>query len=80
MTEYAIKIHCNKCRALLYKYKKQGGGKLIKCYIDMIQKDYTNGDLMCHKCKQYFARKAVIRNRPAHKIIQGKIYVKGHHG
>ena len=77
---YIIAVHCAKCQTLLYRYKKEGAGKLIKCYADMITSDHTKGDLKCHTCGQEFARYATIHNRPAHKIIQGKVFVKGHHG
>lgn len=71
-----IAVHCAKCTMLLYRYNKEYGEKLIKCYVHMIVKDYTNGDLTCHNCGQRFARHAIIHNKPAHKIIQGKIFVR----
>jgi hypothetical protein len=77
---YTIAVHCLKCNGIIYRYKKEGGGTLIKCYVDMIIEDYTNGDLRCPGCGQEFARHATIHNRPANKIIRGKAYVKGHHG
>ena len=77
---YIIAVHCNACRTLLYRYKKEGGGHLLKCYADMIMSDYTKGDLRCPSCGQEFARNAIIHNRPAHKIIRGRVFVKGHHG
>lgn len=77
---YTIAVHCNNCRSILYRYKKEGGGTLIKCYKDMIIEDYTKGDLLCPKCSQQFARDAIVHNRPANKIIGGKVFVKGHHG
>lgn len=77
---YVIEVHCNKCRALLYSYRKEGGGTLIKCYVDMIIVDYTKKDLRCQECGQEFARSARIHNRPANKMIGGKVFVKGHHG
>lgn len=77
---YTIAVHCAKCNSQLYRYKKEGAGTLIKCYTDMIMEDYTKGDLKCHKCGQKFARYAIIHNRPANKIIRGKVFVKGHHG
>lgn len=77
---YTIAVHCAKCTTLLYRYKKEGSGTLIKCYADMIMSDYTNGDLKCPSCGQEFARHAVIHNRPSHKIIRGKVFVRGHHG
>jgi len=72
-----IKIYCQNCQTLLYKYRKDIPGRLIKCYQDMILEDHTNGDLKCPKCGQQFARKKTIHNKPANKIIQGKVYVKG---
>ncbi|MCL5411419.1 MAG: hypothetical protein M1150_01595 [Patescibacteria group bacterium] len=75
---HTILIYCSKCGTLLYKYQKEGLGMLVKCYVNRIVEDNTNGDLRCPKCNQEFARVATIHNRPAHKIIQGKVYTKGH--
>lgn len=77
---YTISVYCAKCKSLLYRYKKEGKGMLVKCYVDMIISDYTKGDLRCPNCGQEFARHAIIQNRPAHKIIRGKIFVRGLHG
>ncbi|MEK7088952.1 MAG: hypothetical protein AAB913_02385 [Patescibacteria group bacterium] len=77
---YTIAVHCAKCKFLLYRYKKEGAGTLIKCYANMITEDNTKGDLKCPSCGQEFARHATIHNRPAHKIIGGKVFVRGHHG
>lgn len=71
-----VKIYCQNCNTLLYKYRKDKMGHLIKCYKDRIIKDYTMGDLRCPNCGEQFAREAVIHNKPANKIIQGKIFVK----
>ncbi len=72
----SIEIYCQKCQAQLYKYHKAKPGKLLKCYKDMIVKDFTKGDLKCQNCGEQFARDAVIHNRPANKIIGGKVFVK----
>lgn len=77
MKLYRIKIFCSECNAQLYDYNKDKQGHLIKCYKDMIVRDYTDGDLKCPKCGSLFAREAVIHNRQANKIIQGKVYHKG---
>lgn len=77
---YIIDVRCVKCKSLLYRYKKEGGGMLIKCYVDMIISDHTKGDLKCPSCGQEFARHAIIHHRAAHKIIQGKVFVRGCHG
>jgi hypothetical protein len=71
-----IKIYCSQCRTLLYKYQKAGTGDLVKCFKDKILKDFTGGDMNCPNCHSHFAREAMIRGKPAHKIIQGKVFVK----
>ena len=73
---YIIKIYCVKCSAFLYEYRKEGKGHLVKCYKDGIIKDNTKGDLRCPQCAQLFARDTMYHNRPANKIIQGKVYVE----
>jgi hypothetical protein len=73
---HVIKIYCSRCKIILYKYQKGGSGRLVKCYTEKIVKDFTKGDLKCPQCKQPFAREAMIHGKPAHKIIQGKVFVK----
>ena len=72
-----IDIHCKKCQTLLYRYRKGGTGGLVKCYVERIAEDFTAGDLHCHECGQEFARLRMMRGKPAHKIIQGKVYTRG---
>lgn len=72
-----ISIHCAGCRTLLYRYYKGGTGGLVKCFVDRIAEDCTRGDLRCPQCGQEFARFAMIQHRPAHKIIQGKVFTRG---
>lgn len=72
-----ISIYCAKCSTLLYKYHKGGTGGLVKCFLDLIVEDNTHGDMRCPKCGQEFARLRIIQNKPAHKIIQGKVFTKG---
>jgi len=71
-----VKVYCSKCKTLLYQYRKEGIGHLVKCYKHRIVKDFTNGDLKCLKCGKQFAREAMIHGKPANKIIQGKVYVR----
>ena len=71
-----IKVFCQGCNTLLYKYHKDKPGHLLKCYKVRIKQDYTKGDLKCPKCGEQFAREAIIHAKPANKIIQGKVYVK----
>ena len=73
----AIKILCKRCRTVLYRYNKRGTGGLVKCYEERILADFTNGDLHCPSCGQEFARRRMIRGKPAHKIIRGKIFTRG---
>jgi hypothetical protein len=73
---YTIKVYCAKCKTLLYRYQKEGLGLLVKCYKDRIIEDCTKRDLRCPNCQQIFARHAFYRNRPANKIIQGKVFVR----
>lgn len=75
---YTFDVHCSRCNRLLYRYQKEGPGQLVKCFLDRIVKDHTRGDCTCPGCGQVFARTASFHNRPAHKIIQGKIIVRGH--
>jgi uncharacterized C2H2 Zn-finger protein len=75
---YVIKIHCSRCNEYLYKYRKRSNGALVKCHADRIIEDATRGDLKCPKCDQEFARHKMIKNKPAQKIIRGRVYVKGH--
>jgi hypothetical protein len=72
-----ISIHCAKCRALLYRYRKGGTGGLVKCFVELIVEDRTAGDMTCPRCGQEFARLKTIGGRPAHKIIQGKVFTRG---
>lgn len=76
-TPRTISIYCAKCKTLLYKYRKGGTGGLVKCFVERIVADRTRGDLKCPQCQQEFARLRTIQNKPAHKIIQGKVYTKG---
>ena len=72
-----ISIFCAKCRALLYRYRKGGTGGLVKCFVERIVEDRTAGDLACPGCRQEFARFKMIGGRPAHKIVQGKVFTRG---
>lgn len=73
----SISIYCAGCRTLLYKYRKRGRGGLVKCLEDRILEDHTAADMHCPRCGQEFARLKMYAGRRGHKIIQGKVYVKG---
>ena len=72
-----IAIHCAACRTLLYRYRKGGTGGLVKCFVERIAEDFTHGDLRCPECGQEFARPWATQGKPAHKIIQGKVFTRG---
>ncbi len=71
-----VGVFCTKCRSKLYKYRKGGKGSLVKCFIERIVDDYTNGHCACPKCGNEFARSTLIRGVPANKIIGGKVFIK----
>ena len=71
-----IRVYCAGCGCLLYKYQKGGPGRLVKCFVDKIVQDNTEGDLCCPECGQEFGRETMVYGRPANKIIQGKITVR----
>lgn len=55
----------------------QGGkGSLVKCFVERIVEDATEGDLKCPECGSEFARPAMIRGKPANKIIGGKVIMR----
>jgi len=62
-------------QAFIYKYRKGGKGALVKCFVERIEEDAANGSLMCPGCGIQFARPAIIRGRPANKIVGGKVIV-----
>lgn len=76
-TRRTISIHCSGCRTLLYKYRKGGTGSLVKCFVDRIAEDRTEGDLRCPKCRAQFARPWATSGKSAHKIIGGRVFTRG---
>ncbi|KAL0045619.1 hypothetical protein WJX82_011580 [Trebouxia sp. C0006] len=61
------------------KTVKGGKGSLVKCFVERIVEDATAGDLKCPECGTEFARPAMIRGKPANKIIGGvHIHWLGH--
>lgn len=72
-----ISIHCGRCRTLLYRYRKGGTGGLVKCFVERIAEDRTEGDLRCPRCGRQFARAGSIGGRAVHRIIGGKVFTRG---
>jgi ribosomal protein S27E len=71
-----VRVYCANCDHLLYKYRKSGAGRLVKCFRDGIVQDNTEGNLRCPSCGQAFARETMAYGRPANEIIQGKVTVR----
>lgn len=71
-----VDVYCQKCRIVLYKYRKGGKGALVKCFKERIEKDYTTEPCTCPSCGIQFAREMLIRGTPAYKMISGKVYAK----
>ncbi len=74
-----IKVQCS-CGKILFKYYKGGRGRLIKCYLGEIRKDYagiSNAPLgsrpVCPNCGKELGIIRMIHGRPALKINQGTI-------
>ena len=77
-----VTVRCAKCNEALFRYKKKNGLKsnLVKCYLERIVGDphelidARDADGMkCPKCQSMFARDAMIRGRPALKMVGGKV-------
>ncbi|HMA58994.1 MAG TPA: hypothetical protein VKN64_01790 [Halanaerobiales bacterium] len=49
-----LTIKCSKCKTKLFKYKKIGEGKVIRCWKSKITRVYetevNNGKLLCGNC------------------------------
>jgi hypothetical protein len=74
-----IKVKCE-CGYLLFKYFKDIRGRLIKCYLDEIRKDFVgvislkNGERpLCPECKSEIGVVTIIHGRPAIKLNQACI-------
>jgi len=74
-----IKVEC-RCGYVLFRYFKGGRGRLIKCYLDEIRKDYAqvaeqplDAQPTCPVCGKELGTIKMIHGRPALKINQGTI-------
>ena len=77
---FIIEIFCRSCSTFLYKYRKEGPGNLVKCFVDGILEDNTKKPCICPECGKEFARPGELHGRPIHKIVQGSVFVKGRTG
>jgi hypothetical protein len=72
--ERCVDVFCSRCRTQLYRYRKGGKGSLVKCWEERIAVDYTSIKCVCPKCETLFAKEALVRGRPAFKIIGDRVY------
>ena len=76
LPERSVKVYCSSCKTQLFLYKKGGKGSLVKCFKERIVQDFTEQESVCPSCGKEFARPAMIRGKPALKIIGGKAFQK----
>jgi len=74
-----IKVQCQ-CGQRLFKYYKCARGRLIKCYLDEIRKDYVGiigapdgAQPVCPSCGQPLGVVTIVHGRPALKLDQGTV-------
>ena len=73
-----VVVTCSPCGAKLFKYAKGNGAgsRLVKCWDERIVEDWTEDKETCPSCGSTFARRTLVRGRPASKIISGKVRAK----
>lgn len=47
-----LTIKCSGCKTKIFKYKKIGRGKVLYCYKDRIEKDFSLKEGKEYKCKR----------------------------
>ncbi len=75
-----VKVEC-RCGFILFKYRKIGKGKLIKCYLPRILSDYVNlaegikigTNVLCPRCDKRVGIIFGIKGVCAIKLNQGQI-------
>jgi len=74
----AIEVEC-RCGLRLFRYHKYGRGRLIKCYISRITRNYAGIDLAgtsrphCPTCGRSLGYITMAYGKPALKLNQGTI-------
>lgn len=80
-----IEVECG-CGFNVAKYEKEGKGRLIKMYLDMILEDKaeifkeglpTGTEIFCPSCSKRLATIQMVHGRAAAKINQGAIKKTG---
>ena len=77
MAPRTIQVFCHTCKFLLLTYRKGGKGQLIKIHLHKILTDFTKVKGICPSCNVQFGRETVIKNKPALRVIGGKVFWKG---
>lgn len=80
MRSKIIDVEC-RCGAKLFHYEKRGIGRLIKCYLPRIIKDYVNipmdietsTSIFCPSCEERIGVIIGIKGMRAVKLNQGQI-------
>lgn len=74
-----VKVTCQ-CGQFLFSYYKGGRGRLIKCYLTLIDRDEVGvADLAlgarpcCPSCGKELGEVRLVRGRPALKLNQGAV-------
>ena len=75
-----LEVKC-RCEKKLFKYQKMDTGRLIKCFLSKILRDYVNlppnlktGDkVLCPSCQKRIGAIQMIHGEPAVKLNQGQI-------
>jgi hypothetical protein len=74
-----VNIECQ-CGVLLFRYYKAGKGKIIRCYISRMEKDFVGvGNLptlhkpLCLNCQKELGIIMMIKGEVALKLNQGTI-------
>lgn len=75
-----VEVEC-RCGARLFKYRKSGAGRLIKCFLSRILIDYagvpagikTGENVHCPACRERVGTIQMIHGQPAVKLNQGQI-------
>jgi hypothetical protein len=78
-TARKIRVECQ-CGQFLLEYRKDGKGRLIKCFLSEIRNDQANllelpigARPVCPACERVLGEIRMVSGRPALKINQGTI-------
>lgn len=71
-----ITIKCSACKSKIFKYRKIGKGRILRCYKKRIMRDYSkheNDKIKCKKCGKVIGidRGSLIRMKQSAFITSG---------